>query len=108
MSEESDHVLQIKDALKAQREEKHMTNQEISDLSGLSMNTVNNYFSSRSKAPSIYTVGQLCAALGVSLDRYFGIIEDNSKLKSENQQIIEKQSIYITQLNEKLRIYKKY
>ena len=42
MNEESDHVLQIKDALKAQREEKHMTNQEISDLSGLSMNTVNN------------------------------------------------------------------
>ena len=107
MSDDADHVLQIKDALKAQREEKHMTNQEISDLSGLSMNTVNNYFSSRSKAPSIYTVGPLCAALGVSLDRYFGIIEDNSKLKSENQQIIEKQNIYINQLNEKLRIYKK-
>ena len=107
MNEDADHVLQIKDALKTQREEKHMTNQEISDLSGLSMNTVNNYFSSRSKAPSIYTVGPLCAALGVSLDRYFGIIEDNSKLKSENQQIIEKQNIYINQLNEKLRIYKK-
>ena len=42
MSDDADHVLQIKDALKAQREEKHMTNQEISDLSGLSMNTVNN------------------------------------------------------------------
>ena len=107
MNEDADHVLQIKDALKAQREEKHMTNQEISDLSGLSMNTVNNYFSSRSKAPSIQTVGPVWAALGVSLDRYFGISEDNSKLKAENQQIIEKQNIYINQLNEKLRIYKK-
>ena len=107
MNEDAGHVLQFKDALKAQRQEKHMTNQEISDLSGLSMNTVNNYFSSRSKAPSIYTVGPLCAALGVSLDRYFGIIEDNTKLKSENQKIIKKQNIYINQINEKLRIYKK-
>lgn len=107
MSEESDHVLQIKEALKEQRDEKKMTNQDIADKSGLSLNTVTNYFSSRSKAPSIYTVGPLCASLGVSLDRYFGIIDDNSKLKSENQQIIEKQKIYITQLNEKLRIYKK-
>lgn len=107
MSEESDHVLQIKEALKEQRDEKKMTNQDIADKSGLSLNTVTNYFSSRSKAPSIYTVGPLCAALGVSLDRYFGIIEDNSKLKSENQQIIDKQIIYINQLNEKLRIYKK-
>lgn len=107
MPEESDHVLQIKEALKEQRDEKKMTNQDIADKSGLSLNTVTNYFSSRSKAPSIYTVGPLCAALGVSLDRYFGIIDDNSKLKSENQQIIEKQKIYITQLNEKLRIYKK-
>ena len=96
MSDDADHVLQIKDALKAQREEKHMTNQDISDLSGLSMNTVNNYFSSRSKAPSIYTVGSLCAALGVSLVRFFFIFVFNSKLKSENQQIIEKQSFYIT------------
>lgn len=107
MSEESDHVLQIKEALKEQRDEMKMTNQDIADKSGLSLNTVTNYFSSRSKAPSIYTVGPLCAALGVSLDRYFGIIDDNSKLKSENQQIIEKQNIYINQLNEKLRIYKK-
>lgn len=107
MSEESDHVLQIKEALKEQRDEMKMTNQDIADKSGLSLNTVTNYFSSRSKAPSIYTVGPLCAALGVSLDRHFGIIDDNSKLKSENQQIIEKQNIYINQLNEKLRIYKK-
>lgn len=107
MSEESDHVLQIKEALKEQRDEMKMTNQDIADKSGLSLNTVTNYFSARSKAPSIYTVGPLCAALGVSLDRYFGIIDDNSKLKSENHQIIEKQKIYITQLNEKLRIYKK-
>lgn len=107
MSDETDHVLQIKDALKEQRDEKKMTNQDIADKSGLSLNTVTNYFSSRSKAPSIYTVGPLCAALGVSLDKYFGIVPDSKKQKAENEQIIEKQNIYINQLTEKLRIYKK-
>ncbi|MGN0246823.1 MAG: helix-turn-helix domain-containing protein [Lachnospiraceae bacterium] len=107
MSDETDHVLQIKDALKEQRDEKKMTNQDIADKSGLSLNTVTNYFSSRSKAPSIYTVGPLCAALGVSLDKYFGIVADSKKQQTENEQIIEKQNIYINQLTEKLRIYKK-
>lgn len=107
MSEESDHVLQIKEALKEQRDEMKMTNQDIADKSGLSLNTVTNYFSSRSKAPSIYTVGPLCAALGVSLDKYFGIVSDSKKQKAEAEQTIEKQNIYINQLTEKLRIYKK-
>ena len=86
MSDEADHVLQIKDALKSQREEKHMTNQEISDLSGLSMNTVNNYFSSRSKAPSIYTVGPLCAALGVS-NLVWKKSKGGEKTKVENKKV---------------------
>lgn len=63
----------IKDLCKEQKNVLNYTNQTIADKAGMSVNTVNTYFSSASKSPSVYTVGPICAALGVSLDKYFGI-----------------------------------
>lgn len=65
----------IKDLCKERKETLHQTNQEIADAANMSVHTVNSYFSSASKAPSVYTVGPICAALGVSLDQYFGIAQ---------------------------------
>lgn len=63
----------IRDICKEAKHQQRKTNQAIADESGIPLNTVNNYFSVQSKAPSVYTVGPICAALGVSLDAYFGI-----------------------------------
>lgn len=52
-----------------------MTYQEISDVSGVPLSTVQNFFSKFSKSPSIYTVAPICKALGISLDEAFGISE---------------------------------
>jgi len=63
----------IKDLCKERKDALRCTNQQIADDANMSVHTVNSYFSSASKAPSVYTVGPICAALGVSLDKYFGI-----------------------------------
>lgn len=63
----------IKDLCKEKKSTLNITNQAIADKADMSINTVNTYFSTASKAPSVYTVGPICTALGVSLDKYFGI-----------------------------------
>lgn len=55
--------------------EQRITAQEIADQSGVPLSSVNNFFASASKAPGVYAAGPICKVLGVSLDRYFGIVE---------------------------------
>lgn len=50
-----------------------MTEQDISDNSDVPLSSVNNFFSSSSKMPSIYTAGPICRVLGVSIDAFFHI-----------------------------------
>jgi transcriptional regulator with XRE-family HTH domain len=50
-----------------------MTAQDIADASGVPLSTVNNFFAHASKSPALYTTAPICAALGVSLDEFFGI-----------------------------------
>ena len=50
-----------------------MTAQDISDYSDVPLSSVNNFFSSSSKMPSIYTAGPICRVLGVSIDAFFHI-----------------------------------
>ena len=50
-----------------------MTAQDISDNSDVPLSSVNNFFSSSSKMPSIYTPGPICRVLGVSIDAFFHI-----------------------------------
>lgn len=50
-----------------------MTAQDISDYSDVPLSSVNNFFASSSKMPSIYTAGPICRVLGVSIDAFFGI-----------------------------------
>lgn len=50
-----------------------MTAQDISDNSDVPLSSVNNFFSSSSKMPSIYTAGPICRVLGVSIDAFFHI-----------------------------------
>ena len=70
----------IKDMCKEAKTRLGMTNQDICDhiserfgIEDFSVNTVNNFFSERSKATTIYTTGYICAVLGISIDAVFGI-----------------------------------
>jgi len=92
----SDVYLQIKALCKQSRQQKGLSNQDIADmiserfhLEDFSVNTINNFFSDRSKAPTIYTVGYICAVLDVSLDQFFDI---QTKHASADAEELEKQS----------------
>lgn len=70
----------IKDMCKEARNRLGLSNQDIADaisdrfgIEDFSVNTVNNFFSERSKATTIYTTGYICAVLNISIDDAFGI-----------------------------------
>lgn len=81
----------IKDMCREARNRMGLTNQNIADriserftIDSFSVNTVNNFFSDRSKATTIYTTGYICAVLDISIDAAFGIEHRfNSREESE-------------------------
>lgn len=84
----------IKDMCKAARNRLGYTNQDICNkiserfgIEDFSVNTVNNFFSERSKATTIYTTGYICAVLGISIDAVFGI--ENKLSAPEEAEFIE-------------------
>lgn len=72
----------LKELCREARDRQNITIQDLADETGISISTIGNFFASKSKAPNVYNAGAICAALGVSLDRYFGITE---KLSPEDQ-----------------------
>ena len=67
--------MNIQEVCRIRKEELKLTYQDISDVSGVPLSTVQNFFSKFSKSPSIYTVAPICKALGISLDEAFEISE---------------------------------
>ena len=65
----------LKELCREARDRQNITIQDLADETGISISTIGNFFASKSKAPNVYNAGAICAALGVSLDRYFGITE---------------------------------
>lgn len=81
----------IKDMCRESRNRLGYTNQDISNkisdrfgIEDFSVNTVNNFFSERSKATTIYTTGYICAVLDISIDAVFGIERKFSSQKEED------------------------
>lgn len=75
--------LELKDTLRTKKDALGLSYQKLSELSGLPVHTITNYFSGRSKEGMISTAGYLCKALHVSLDKAFDIdAEDADDSKS--------------------------
>lgn len=87
----------IKDMCKSARNRLGYTNQDICNkitehfgIEDFSVNTVNNFFSERSKATTIYTTGYICAVLGISIDAVFGI--ENELSTTEEMEFVKQLS----------------
>lgn len=89
----------IQDICWKERETQRKTAQTIADESGVSISTVNNYFSSASKQPSVYTVGPICKSLGVSLDRYFEIVPKGEDLTEREEALLTQQVCHEQDMN---------
>lgn len=83
MQEDCNQWAELKDTLRAKKDVLGLSYQELSELSGLPVHTITNYFSGRSKEGMVSTAGYLCKALHVSFDKAFGIdAEDADDPKS--------------------------
>ena len=65
----------LQETCKAKAQALGVTYQEISDATNIPLQTVRNFFSAASKAPSVLTAAPICKFLGVSLDEYFEITD---------------------------------
>lgn len=80
----------LKELCREARDRQNITIQDLADETGISISTIGNFFASKSKAPNVYNAGAICAALGVSLDEYFGIepvITTEDELTHANDQL---------------------
>lgn len=74
---------QLQELCRKARDEKKLTAQDIADESGIPLSTVNNFFSSASKLPSIGTAGPICRVLDVSIDSCYGITPTEQELQAK-------------------------
>lgn len=81
----SDESLVLKERLKAKRDLLGLSNQAIADAADLSVHTVNNYFSNRSKATSAYVVLRIAKVLNCSIDDVCGIESDENPSASSEE-----------------------
>lgn len=84
----------IADRCRGAKKAKNISNQKVSELSGVGLSTVNNFFRAGQRSPSIDTVGPICKVLDVSLDRYFGIETPERELSEHEQALLEKDLSY--------------
>lgn len=87
----------LKELCREARDRQNITIQDLADETGISISTIGNFFATKSKAPNVYNAGAICAALGVSLDNYFGIepvITPENKLAQANEQLEHQKQIH--------------
>ena len=87
-ADETKETKTMQDICREAKNEQHLTYANIAEKSGIVEKTVQNFFSSSSKLPPVYTAGPICRALGVSLDKYFDITTDDqpNALEIERQE----------------------
>lgn len=66
----------LQDLCRAARDRQGMTNQDVADIANVPLSSVQNFFASTSKTPTVNNSGNICRACGVSMDKYFDITPD--------------------------------
>lgn len=81
-------------ALKHKKEEKHMTNQDVADITGVPVSNVAKFFSGILARPDVFNVMAICICLNASLDELLGNgaaakTDDNriKELEAENERL---------------------
>lgn len=76
------------DQLKALKNAKNMTSQQLSDLSGIPVSTISRILSGQTDSPSFQTICDLVIAMGGSLDELAGI-DSNQQSKSVSEALVD-------------------
>ena len=79
----------ISNQLKLLKERRKLTNQQLSDLSGVPIGTINRIMAGQTDNPSFQTVCDIVMAMDGSLDELVGIKEEtHQEKKTANKEII--------------------
>lgn len=90
-------VKTLQDLCKDAKDRQNLTIQDLSDMTDISASTISNFFSALSKEPSVYKMGLICAALGVSMDEYFGIekeVTTEDELAQANEKLAHQKQLH--------------
>ena len=80
----------ISNQLKLLKERRKLTNQQLSDLSGVPIGTINRIMAGQTDNPSFQTVCDIVMAMDGSLDELVGIKEEtHQEKKTANKEIIQ-------------------
>lgn len=91
----------ISNQLKLLKERRKLTNQQLSDLSGVPIGTINRIMAGQTDNPSFQTVCDIVMAMDGSLDELVGIKEEtHQEKKTANKEIIQ---LYESMLDNKER-----
>lgn len=73
IQEISEHIERFPQKLKYAKEDQHLTNAQVSEMSGISISTVNKLLGGAQSDPKLYNAAAICKALGLSMDDLFGL-----------------------------------
>lgn len=71
----------LPEKLKGEKNRRGLTNQQLSDISGVPIATTSRIFAGAVSNPGIYHIAPLCAALDVSMDALMGIPQPGSSVE---------------------------
>ena len=82
-----DAMIDIGERLQQLMDERGLNMYSLAKRSGLSWNTIKNFYSRQSK-PTVTTISMLCDGLGITLSQFFEEDSDNVHLTAEQQHLI--------------------
>lgn len=82
------------------RDKRNLTNQQIADLSGVPVTSVNRILSGQTENPTFANVSDITRALGGSLDELGGLLQGKGREMSPEERII---AIYASTIRDKNR-----
>lgn len=87
----------LPEKLKGEKNRRGLTNQQLSDISGVPIATTSRILAGAVSNPGIYHIAPLCAALGVSLDGLMGVApppgDDAAELAALRQELAHRDEI---------------
>ena len=87
----------LQDLCRDAKDRQNLTIQDLADMTDISASTISNFFSVSSKEPSVYKMGSICSALGVSMDDYFGIekeVTTEDELAQANEKLAHQKQLH--------------
>ncbi len=97
------HCTALLSVMRTEKDKKGTTYQQISDVTGITMDNIKRFYTGEHKQPSVYKIAALCKYFGLSMDALFGFVPT---AKTVAYTELEEKDAEITALQEKNKALK--